>query len=289
MAGRFDQGQRQQKPPPTEPPYLAFVGNLPQGLVQGDVMKIFEKSNVCVRNVRLVKDKETDQFKGYCYVEFDTQQDLTDVLKLDGRIQLEESLAPLRIDVAEQRKDRGGFNKRGGTNQNRGQGGNGGFTRRQPGSDYNNQYPPQQQQQQGRGEYRDDNRNRGGNGGGGGGGSYNGDRNNRGRYGNNFNDEGRRGGHYNDRGNREGSYGGQSREGGGGYYNRSRDGPRDGPPRNSERPAAASTINDEDRPRLNLKPRTIADPLNALAETKQAASIFGAAKPREEKIKEASE
>lgn len=282
MAGRFDPGQRQQKPPPTEPPYLAFVGNLPQGLVQGDVMKIFEKSNVCVRNVRLVKDKETDQFKGYCYVEFDTQQDLTEVLKLDGRIQLEESCAPLRIDVAEQRKDRGGFNKRGGNNQNRGQGGNNFGRRQQGGSDYNNQYP----QQQGR-DFRDnDNRGRGGNGGGGG---FNGDRNNRGRYGNNFNDDGRRGGgNYNDRGNREGSYGGQSRDGGGGYYNRSRDGPRDGPPRNSDRPAATA-INDEDRPRLNLKPRTVADPLNALAETKQAASIFGAAKPREEKLKETSE
>lgn len=66
------------------------------------------------------------------------------------------------------------------------------------------------------------------------------DRNNRGRYGNNFNDDGRRGGgNYNDRGNREGSYGGQSRDGGG-YYNRSRDGPRDGPPRNSDRPAAST-------------------------------------------------
>lgn len=68
-------------------------------------MKIFEKSNVCVRSVRLVKDRDTDQFKGYCYVEFDSQDDLTEVLKLDGRIQLEESLAPLRIDVAEQKKN----------------------------------------------------------------------------------------------------------------------------------------------------------------------------------------
>lgn len=97
--------QRQQRPPPTEAPYLAFVGNLPQGLVQGDVIKIFEKSNVCVRSVRLVKDRDTDQFKGYCYVEFESQKDLTEVLKLDGRIQLEESLAPLRIDVAEQKKN----------------------------------------------------------------------------------------------------------------------------------------------------------------------------------------
>lgn len=97
--------QRQQRPPPTEAPFLAFVGNLPQGLVQGDVIKIFEKSNVCVRSVRLVKDRDTDQFKGYCYVEFESQKDLTEVLKLDGRIQLEESLAPLRIDVAEQKKN----------------------------------------------------------------------------------------------------------------------------------------------------------------------------------------
>lgn len=97
--------QRQQKAPPSEAPYCAFVGNLPQGLVQGDVMKIFEKSNVSVRSVRLVKDRETDQFKGYCYVEFDSQKDLAEVLKLDGRIQLAESLGPLRIDVAEQKKN----------------------------------------------------------------------------------------------------------------------------------------------------------------------------------------
>lgn len=43
---------------------------------------------------------------------------------------------------------------------------------------------------------------------------------------------------------------------------------------------------DSERPRLNLKPRTIQAPINALAETKQSAAIFGNAKPREEKLKE---
>ena len=43
---------------------------------------------------------------------------------------------------------------------------------------------------------------------------------------------------------------------------------------------------DAGRPKLNLAPRTVKDPVNALAATKQAAAIFGDAKPREEKIKE---
>lgn len=43
---------------------------------------------------------------------------------------------------------------------------------------------------------------------------------------------------------------------------------------------------DAGRPKLNLAPRTVKDPVNALAATKQAATIFGDAKPREEKVKD---
>lgn len=38
-----------------------------------------------------------------------------------------------------------------------------------------------------------------------------------------------------------------------------------------------------------LAPRTVNAPVNALAETKQAAAIFGEAKPRDEKVKEDGE
>lgn len=94
---------------------MAFVGNLPQGIVQGDVKKIFPK--LYVKHVRLVNDKDTDLFKGFCYVEFETLDELKVALEMDGRISLDDSAAPLRIDVAEQKKDRGGFNKRGGIQQ----------------------------------------------------------------------------------------------------------------------------------------------------------------------------
>lgn len=117
---------------PTEAPYIAFVGNLPQGVVQGDVIRIFK--DFVVKNVRLVKDKETDKFKGFCYVEFETLEQLQNALKLDDRIKLEDSQVLLRIDVAEQKKtDRGFSNKgphqgggRGNFNNNRGGGAAGG-------------------------------------------------------------------------------------------------------------------------------------------------------------------
>ena len=82
---------------------MAYVGNLPQRLVQGDVTKIFDKYDI--KSVRLIKDKETDQFKGFCYVEFESIDHFEEVLSLDGRITLDNSPAPLRIDVAEHKKN----------------------------------------------------------------------------------------------------------------------------------------------------------------------------------------
>uniref|UniRef100_A0A1B0D8L7 Uncharacterized protein n=1 Tax=Phlebotomus papatasi TaxID=29031 RepID=A0A1B0D8L7_PHLPP len=311
MAGRggYDNqrgyGDRSKKPLPTEPPYLAFVGNLPQGLVQGDVTKIFQ--NFEVKNVRLVKDKETDHFKGFCYVEFETLDNLERALELDGRIQLEDSSQLLRIDVAEQKKfDRGGFNKRGPPRQGGGGGGSGGFKGRSDGrGGYNDG---------GYGQGRSDYDRRGG-GGQGGRSNFNdpqdvglsADRGpNRGRYGN-FSEDGgggrddwnrSEGGgrNYGDRGGRDGggNYGGGGRDDRYGNYRRGHGGggssghDRDFDKRSHEdlKPMA---INDDGRPRLKLNPRTVKEPINSLAQTTQAASIFGNARPREEKLKDLEE
>ncbi|XP_038117369.1 eukaryotic translation initiation factor 4H [Culex quinquefasciatus] len=297
-------GERARRPLPTEPPYIAYVGNLPQGVVQGDLNRIFK--DFTVKNIRLVKDKETDVFKGFCYVEFSTLDELKEALDLDGLIVLNDSTAALRIDIAEQKKnDRGGFTKRGGPQG----GGGGGMPNRGGGGGFNNKGGPgagggQNNRQGGDRGYGNDNygrddfdRNRGR------ANNFNDRGPNRGRYGN-FNEEGREGGGRddwsrdgpggNDRGDNYSRDGGDrySRFGGGGggggagagrRDNRDNDRRKD-QPQHSAAPGLSLAERDAGRPRLNLKPRTVAAPLNALAETKQAAAIFGAAKPREEKV-----
>lgn len=52
-----------------------------------------------IKNVRLVMDKETDKFKGFCYVEFETLEDLVKAVDLDGSVEVEK--VPVKIDIAD--------------------------------------------------------------------------------------------------------------------------------------------------------------------------------------------
>jgi len=45
------------------------------------------------------------------------------------------------------------------------------------------------------------------------------------------------------------------------------------------------TIDTTGRKRLELKPRTVKEPVNSMAESSKTSSIYGGAKPREEKLK----
>jgi RNA recognition motif-containing protein len=255
MAGRYhDGGYNRQRPLPEEPPFTAYVGNLPNGIVQGDVQYMFNKLKV--RSIRLVRDKETDKFKGFCYVEFDDQESLQQALKLDGAL-LEDR--QIRVDVAEGKKDREGG--RGG-----GRGGQGGGRGGHRGGQHHGGGGHHADRGHQRGGY-DDRRYDDGNGYGG----------------------GHRGGH-NYGGNRGGGRYDQDRRGDhpGSHANFGRRDRRDSDrrPHNSEEFKEPSAEEAARRPKLKLQPRTVKDPVNALADNLQQQSIFGGAKPREENLKD---
>lgn len=78
---------------PVEPPYTAFVGNLPFHATEDDMKDFFEG----VSKVRLMKDQETGKFKGYSYIVFDTVDYLKAALEKNGTTYGERTL---NIDVA---------------------------------------------------------------------------------------------------------------------------------------------------------------------------------------------
>ncbi|XP_032677034.1 eukaryotic translation initiation factor 4H-like isoform X2 [Odontomachus brunneus] len=244
-------GYRSRKPLPTEPPYTAYVGNLPNGVVQGDVDKIFEKLNVKV--IRLVKDRDTDKFKGFCYVEFEDLADLEAALEMDGAVEVDKSV--IKIDVAElKRNDRsGGFDRRG-----RGGSSGGGFKGRDSGrSGYSDDFGYSDRSSHGSSRQ----------------GSGWDSRGNRGNYGQ-FNEDP-------SSGSRDWSRSASTRS----YSNRPfRGSGSDRKPFHDE-PYKDPLPDTTGRKRLELKPRTIKDPVNALAESTKNSSIYGGAKPREEKLK----
>ncbi|CAF0798815.1 unnamed protein product [Rotaria sordida] len=81
---------------PSEPPYTAYIGNAPDTMVQGD----FEHHlfvGLKVKQVRLIRDRQTDRFRGFAYVDFEDADSLRSAIALDGTCVNDQ---PIRIDVA---------------------------------------------------------------------------------------------------------------------------------------------------------------------------------------------
>jgi len=92
--------KREQKEIPESPPFTAFLGNLPYEVTKEDIYDFFKGYKIA--SVRFVKDKDTNNFKGFGYVEFDDKESLKKALALDGETLINR---PLRVDVAEGKGD----------------------------------------------------------------------------------------------------------------------------------------------------------------------------------------
>lgn len=290
---------------PDMPPFTAYVGNLPKKTVQGDIDYIF--ADLKIESTRMVRDRETDEFRGFCYVEFATRDDLVAALELNG-VMIEDSA--LKVNVAQNKRDRRNQGPGGG----RGGGGpGGGFRGRGGGGHMGGQ---RERTYSGEGRDRDfGNRDygdkfgggRGGSRGGGFGGDRGGFGGDRGGFGGDRGGfGGGRGGGFS--GHRErtisggstgsaggGGYGGDGYSGAYGTGNPALDAQLQGQAKlgdggmKSRVSAPVDTSAWEGdaetrarRPKLQLKKRTVKDPPAAQVSTQAQASIFGGARPRDE-------
>lgn len=289
--------------------FTLYVGGLPTNTIQADIDQIFSEFKQHITKVRLIRDKDTDIFKGFCYVEFNDAESFAQALQYNGAEYMSNIL---RVDQAQPKGGRGG----------------GGFSNRQYNNNNNQQYDSYNQN---RGKYNNSyNRNSGYQNGGSyqrpgyaqgpaggsnypeaGGYSNFGGNQQRGSYQTaGYDDRGAAG--YQQGGFQQGGYqqGGSYQQGGynraGGYnqaggqyssysrgagrdnysnnrnYNNARYGNRQSPGAGPEDivPVEPAT----DRPKLELKKREVNAPTAALADTPARSKIFGGALPREFQI-----
>eukprot|EP00037_Helgoeca_nana_P025662 m.283971 g.283971 ORF g.283971 m.283971 type:complete len:396 (-) comp27013_c1_seq4:963-2150(-) len=81
----------------------AFVGNLWFKTTRAEVDLIF--GDFKTKDIRIMTDRDTGAFRGFCYVEFETPDDLAAALLLDGvLVPAGSGERPLRVHVARERK-----------------------------------------------------------------------------------------------------------------------------------------------------------------------------------------
>eukprot|EP01134_Creolimax_fragrantissima_P001518 CFRG1518T1 len=95
--GDEERAPREPAPIPDVAPFKIFVGNLDRNCTEQDIIEFFEGLEVLRFNA--VTDRETQQFRGFGYVEFATRDQLLAALEMNGRQLLGRGT---RIDVAAQ-------------------------------------------------------------------------------------------------------------------------------------------------------------------------------------------
>lgn len=81
-----------------------FVGNIGYGATDQDVADFFKEAGVTVRTVKLIRDRETGDSRGFCFVEVDGEAEAaiekTDGVLMRGR--------PLKVQAAKEQGRREG-------------------------------------------------------------------------------------------------------------------------------------------------------------------------------------
>ena len=95
-----------------------YVGNLPYTADEESVRTLFSQHGT-VDAVRLINDRETGRFRGFCFVEMPESDAQTAIARLNGQ---DMEGRPLRVNEAREREGGGG----GGGGGGRGRGGYGG-------------------------------------------------------------------------------------------------------------------------------------------------------------------
>jgi len=97
-----------------------YVGNLPYTADEESVRTLFAQHGT-VDAVRLINDRETGRFRGFCFVEMPESDAQTAIARLNGQ---DMEGRPLRVNEAREREGGGGG---GGGGRGRGGGGGGGY------------------------------------------------------------------------------------------------------------------------------------------------------------------
>jgi RNA recognition motif-containing protein len=69
---------------PTQPPFTAYVGNLPFKCTEEDIRAKFEQEGCKVKDVRL--PTKMGRPKGFCYIDFEDVESLKKALNLENRV-----------------------------------------------------------------------------------------------------------------------------------------------------------------------------------------------------------
>ena len=75
---------REEVPLPDKPPFTAHIGSLSFEATEAEIADFFEAAGASVKNVRLMRDRETERPRGFGYVEFNDLQSLKSALSLSG-------------------------------------------------------------------------------------------------------------------------------------------------------------------------------------------------------------